>query len=243
MMKLKKKRIFQIVLLFLFIGIGLIKCSLPTFIMSPYDIHGSSINQILSTERSVWYYKPLMDTLIIKDSLRDIRFYVKEACAYDNRWASSIFFEYYLPWINLYEDNERKLFGIWFDYMDLYNKYSKSLRFTYELDSASNRLFSGGTALDNKKKKYSYYGGNINYPLPDTIRFVVTGNPHLYMERSTFRALSDKEQMDIIEKSMTFENERKVMGVITFIKGDSIIVIPSRDHFGRKLLYKSPQDM
>lgn len=36
--------------------------------------------------------------------------------------------------------------------MDLYNKYSKTLRLTYELDSAANRVFSGSTAIDNEKK-------------------------------------------------------------------------------------------
>lgn len=63
------------------------------------------------------------------------------------------------------------------------------------------------------------------------------------MERFTFRSLSDAEQTNIIKKSESLKKERKVMGVFTFIKGDSVIFKSSQDHFGRKLLYKSPRNM
>ena len=90
MKKFTKKRFIKWLFATIFILLGLYKCTMPMFLLLPSDIHCDSISQIISTERAIWYYKPLCDTLILKDSLRDIRFHVRQACAYELRGVDQI---------------------------------------------------------------------------------------------------------------------------------------------------------
>lgn len=72
--------------------------------------------------------------MILKDSLRDIHFHIRrQACVYDIRGVNQIHFRYYLPWIRFYETNNTKIFGVWFDYMVLRDKYDILMGIYYDL--------------------------------------------------------------------------------------------------------------
>lgn len=144
MKKFTKKRFIKWLFATIFILLGLYKCTMPMFLLLPSDIHCDSISQIISTERAIWYYKPLCDTLILKDSLRDIRFHVRQACAYELRGVDQIYFRYYLPWIRFYETDNIKIFGVWFDYMALRDKYDTLMGIYYDLGRENvDNIFAG----------------------------------------------------------------------------------------------------
>ena len=241
MKKFTIKRFFKWLLTTIFILFGLYKCTMPVFLLPPYDIHCDSISQIISTERDIWYYKPLCDTLILKDSLRDIRFHVRQACAYELRGVDQIYFRYYLPWIRFYEIDNTKIFGIWFDHMALRNKYDRITGIYYDLGRENvDNIFAGPCGWDDVERGISYYGRRLGTPLPDTIYFSVYGNPYLYVEKSTRQALPEDKRWELYKKSRELESEWRILGQLIFVKSDSLIFDNTRRYDRDKLLIKRP---
>lgn len=241
MKKFTKKRIFKWLFATVFILLGFYKCTVPIFLLPPYDIHCDSISQIISTERNIWYYKPLCDTLILKDSLRDIRFHVRQACAYDIRGVSQIYFRYYLPWIRFYETNQIKIFGVWFDYMALRDKYDVVYGIYYDLGQKNvDQIFAGPCGWDDAERGISYYGKRLGIPLPDTIYFSVYGNPHIYVDKPKYRILSHDDKQAVIHKGFDLWNERRILGQLIFVKTDSVVFENTRNYDRDKLFFKRP---
>ena len=241
MKKFTKKRFFKWLFVTILILLGLYKCTIPVFLLRPYDIHCDSISQIISTERDIWYYKPLCDTLILKDSLRDIRFHVRQACAYELRGVDQIYFRYYLPWIRFYETDNIKIFGVWFDYLALRDKYDVVNGIYYDLGRENvDNIFAGPCGWDDTERGVSYYGRRLGAPLPDTIYFSVYGNPHIYVDKPTYRTLSRDKQWEAIHRSRKLENERRILGQLIFVKSDSLIFENKRCYDNDKLLIKRP---
>lgn len=237
----QKKRFLKWLFAILFLVIGLYKCKLPTFVLPSYDLHCDSISQIISTERNIWYYKPLCDTLVLKDSLRDIRFHVRQACAYDIRGVDEIYFRYYLPWIRLYETEQTKMFGVWFDYLALRDKYDKVTGIYYDLGRENvDNIFAGPEGWDDAERGISYYGRRLGTPLPDTIYFSVYGNPYIYIDRPTRRALPREKRLEAIDKGLDFRKERRMLGQLIFVKSDSVIFEKTRRYDTVKLWIKRP---
>lgn len=241
MKKFTTKRIFKWLFATVFILLGLYKCTVPIFLLPPYDIHCDSISQIINTERNIWYYKPLCDTLILKDSLRDIRFHVRQACAYDIRGVSQIYFRYYLPWIRFYETDKTKMFGVWFDYLALRDKYDKYLGIYYDLGRENvDNIFAGPCGWDDAERGISYYGRRLGTPLPDTIYFSVYGNPYIYVDNPTYHILSEEKQWEVIGRGVDLKSERRILGQLIFVKTDSVIFENTRHYDQDKLFFKRP---
>lgn len=244
MEKQQKKRWIKRGIFFSVLAICLCTCklSVPTFIMSPYDVHCDSIAQIMVAERNVWYYKPLSDSLILKDSVRNIRFHVKEACAYDARMVDEIYFKAFLPWVKLYDTDDFKLFGIWFDHMGIRDKWDKVYGIWYNIgDDSVDQIFGGPTGWDNPEANFTYCGKRIKLPLPDTLYFSVWGRNDVYVDRHTYLSLSDENQMSVIRKGSN--STKRKLGEIIFVKTDSFITTNKRKPEGTKLLIKNIKKM
>lgn len=241
MQLLKEKKVKRLLLLLVIIVcLGAFRIYLPTLVMRPKDIHCDSMADVIKAERSVWIYKPLTDTLLIQDSVRNIRLVVKEACAYDARFFGKMYFQGFFPWAIIYNFDEFKLFGIWFDYADFGNNLSKIAGIALEVgDHSKDQVFGGTSYIDNEKYNLSYQGERIKLPLTDTLRLTVWGYPNLFVRRDEFRKMEEQKQYEIIDLADSLKNSRMILGEIVFVKGDSVIAPKKRKYEETRLFIKN----
>lgn len=76
------------------------KVEYPFFLGRAWDRHYHTQGAMQRAGLSLWKYRPLGDTLFIQDSLRDLRFPIKSAYAYEGVWQSAPYLQFFYPgWI------------------------------------------------------------------------------------------------------------------------------------------------
>lgn len=217
----KKKKRRLLILLLVIIVLGAIKIKIPRFV-SPYGTFHYAMKDVMKKSNNIWMYTPLVDTLVIKDSLRNLRFKVQKAYAYDARSINYIYLHYFLPWARLSDYDKLKLFDVAFDYLDIFNILSKVRGVWFSINDVSmSYKIHHRVGIEDEEKTHSIYGTSILYPLPDTLYFTVWGYSNAYIDKRTFRSLPKKERMDFIGRCS--DEKEILLGEITFVKSDSII--------------------
>src|ERR1035437_7504154 len=96
------------------------KCEIP-LPLKPVSIFCNSKEEIIAAERSLWIYKPVCDSLIIKDSARNLKLHIQSVYAYDPRYFEEGYLWLFSPWAKLTNSSDIKYFTVCFDYINLHD--------------------------------------------------------------------------------------------------------------------------
>lgn len=216
----KQKRRFIIIIIILLV-LTPFKIKFPDFI-GPYRDNHFLPHEVKELSNNFWKYTPIIDTCVIQDSVRDLRFKVQKAYAYDARMIEYPYIHYLLPWIHVKNLKKVKFFDIVFDYLDLDNIESKIGGVWFSVNKSSESYMRRSTwSIEDNDKSFSIYGTRELLPLPDTLYFTVWGYPNSYLDLHTYRSLTEEQKSEFIKR--IGEEKQRPLGEITFVKSDSII--------------------
>lgn len=221
-MRLKRNVILGIIVSILLVVVY--RCTIP-LPFKPYSIFCNTKEEIIAAERSVWIYKPICDSLVIKDSVRDLHFHIKHIYAYDPKRFEKAYLWLFLPWVKLSNTGNVKYFTICFDYMNLEDKWDFRNCIVLNIrDSAMTEKWDRWTydgVWDDSIAGKSYYETKEMSPLPDTLYLTIWGQKDLFLPYSVYKNLPSSEQSKMF--SSKYENGQVKIGQIAIIKVDSVI--------------------
>lgn len=217
------------------------KCEIPLH-LKPLStpVFCNSKEEAIAAERSVWIYKPVCDTLIIKDSIRNLKFHIQSVYAYDSRLLTEFYLWLFLPWAELNNFGDVKYFTVCFDYINLHDKWDPSMGIVMNIsDSATTKTWnriSYEEYRDDSIIGQSYYESIKSVPLPDTLYLTVWGQKDLFVPSSIFKNLPDSIKSKAY--SAKYDKGQIKLGQIALVKSDSIICPKKRKAHETKLFVK-----
>ncbi|MDO9155123.1 MAG: hypothetical protein Q7U47_15675 [Paludibacter sp.] len=236
-MILNKKSIIKFIALCL-IGYLVYKCDIPLN-TKPGTITLDTKEDVFKTQRSLWVYKPDVDSLLVQDSLRDICFKFKDIFAYDSRYINNIHIHFFAPWAIVdYSNYKLKFVTVTTEYLQLEDKEDIRVGIAFSISgnpkSDNIKDFRHAWSSDDSIKGNSYIQTKIKYPLPDTLYLIIWGRSDIYLPYSIYKTLPDSTRYD--KFSSKYNNGQMKLAQIKFILTDSVINHKSPKGIKRKLI-------
>lgn len=236
-MKLTRKQIIRIIIIVI-VAFGVYKCDIPLNI-KPGEVTLTSRENVLKRERSLWIYKPVSDTFLLQDSLRNILYKFKDVFVYDSRYIRNIHIHMFAPWAIVNYSSNNKFVTVTTDYLELQDKENRRLGISYSItkNPTSNNLLDYPYAwpTDDSIKHRSYIGATIKSPIPDTLYMILWGRRDLYLPYSIYEKLPDSTQRYMGYYKTGYEDQVK-LGIVKFVLSDSIINEHAPKGIKRKLI-------
>lgn len=219
---MRRKGCLTILIVF-FLILFLKKTVILSLFFHPFDMHYDSKKEIIDEGLNLWTYKSVSDTVVIKDSLRDLSFVVKEAYLYTASRTTEGYFQFFLPWTDIYTYDNLYFFGLTFrknQFEEILDHNRLNGIWFCLGDSVNDKTHRMEQFWDNNETDFSYYGARIVPPVSDTIYLTICGFSDLFLTKKDFR------NMDInkIEAKQNQSKHVKVpLGHFIFVKQDSVI--------------------
>ncbi|MDO9154958.1 MAG: hypothetical protein Q7U47_14825 [Paludibacter sp.] len=236
-MKLNRKQIIKIIVVII-IGFVVYKCDIPLN-TKPGTVTLDTKEDVFKTKRSLWVYKPVADSFLLHDSLRNILFKFKDIFAYDSRYIRNIHIHLFAPWAIVNYSSKNKFVTLTTEYMALKDKENNRRGISYTISSnpKSDKLLDYPYAWpsDDSIKGDSYIQTIIKYPLPDTLFLIIWGRSDFYMPYSIYKTLPDSIRINTLSSKSDYNGQIK-LAQIKFILTDSVINHKSPKGIKRKLI-------
>lgn len=234
-----RNKIIIKVIISVIVAVVIYKCTI-TLPLKPYSVFCNSKEDILEGGRSLWVYKPLSDSLVIKDRVRNLRFHIKYIYAYDPKLFDEAYFWLFLPWVKLNNTGNVKYFTVCFDYINIKDKWDFRTGIVINIrDSATTKVWNRHTydgGWDDSIAGKSYYETK-KIALSDTLYLTVWGQKDLFLPYSVYKNLPESERLKTF--SSKYENGQVKIGQLTIVKSDSIINHKKRDPIETKLFTRA----